>query len=450
MFEYRPDVKTGTADALTGYSNALANLALSAVGPTVAAVTPAALPRGTALDVELEGSGTSFGSGSAAAVGGAGVSVGATHVQSPTRMSVRLTVAPGAALGFRDVTVTTGGQTAKGIGAVQIVGAPSAPAILSVTPPIVAAGTTRDVTLSGALTHFGSASVADLGAGVTVNKLTVGSPTTAVANVTVGTGAAIGLRAVSVTTGGESAGGGSLLVAPATPAVARLVSVSPGTGARGATLAVALTGADTAFGAHSVANFGDGIAVERLDVGSPTAAVARVHVAPGAALGLRDVIVTTGGEAAARLDGFTVTRAPPPPPPPGPPGGSSGGGGAGPPATCADASPPTAKLSKATAKRRKLRLRGRASDPGCSSLARVDVAISRKAGRRCRFVTSAGRLTKARKCKKRVFLRAKGTATWTLRVKRKLPRGRYTIAVRATDRAGNRQKRLATGTLHVR
>ena len=94
------------------------------------------------------------------------------------------------------------------------------------------------MTISGALTHFGAGSVADLGAGVTVNHLTASSPTSAVANVTVGAGAAIGFRAVSVQTGGESAGGGSLLVAPATPAVARLVSVSPSSGARGATVDV--------------------------------------------------------------------------------------------------------------------------------------------------------------------------------------------------------------------
>ena len=219
---------------------------------------------------------------------------------------------------------------------------------------------------------------------MTVNHLTASSPTSAVANVTVGAGAAIGFRAVSVQTAGESAGGGSLLVAPATPAVARLVSVSPSSGARGATVDVKLTGADTTFGPTSVANFGDGIAVDRLTVSSPTVAVARVKVAPGAALGLRDVIVTTGGEAAARLDGFTVTRAVPPPPPPPPP---PAGGGSGPPATCADATRPKATLSKASAKRRKLRLSGRASDAGCSSLARaLDVAISRKAGRRCRFV----------------------------------------------------------------
>ena len=283
---------------------------------------------------------------------------------------------------------------------------------------------------------------------MTVNHLTASSPTSAVANVTVGAGAAIGFRAVSVQTPGESAGGGSLLVAPATPAVARLVSVSPSSGARGATVDVKLTGADTTFGPTSVANFGDGIAVDRLTVSSPTVAVARVKVAPGAALGLRDVIVTTGGEAAARLDGFTVTRAVAPPPPPPPPGRPAGGAALRP--RCADATRPKATLSKASAKRRKLRLSGRASDAGCAALARVEIAISRKAGRRCRFVAANGRLTKARKCSKRLFLRAKGKGAWTLRLARKLPRGRYTILVRAVDGAGNRQAKLATRTLRVR
>ena len=82
---------------------------------------------------------------------------------------MRLSVAAGAALGFRDVTVTTGGETARGIGALQVVEAPAAPAVVSVSPPVVAAGSTRDVTISGALTHFGAGSVADLGDGVTVN-----------------------------------------------------------------------------------------------------------------------------------------------------------------------------------------------------------------------------------------------------------------------------------------
>ena len=64
---------------------------------------------------------------------------------SPTRMVVRMTVAPGAALGFRDVRVDTprgdgSTESASAIGAVQVVGAPAQPSILSVTPSAVARG----------------------------------------------------------------------------------------------------------------------------------------------------------------------------------------------------------------------------------------------------------------------------------------------------------------------
>ena len=71
---------------------------------------------------------------------------------------------------------------------------PAGPALLSVTPSTVAAGATRDVTISGARTSFGAGSTATVsGAGVTVNSLRATSPTTAVANVTVTAGATIGL-----------------------------------------------------------------------------------------------------------------------------------------------------------------------------------------------------------------------------------------------------------------
>jgi hypothetical protein len=77
-------------------------------------------------------------------------------------------------------------------------------------------------------------------------------------------------------------------------------------------------------------------------------------------------------------------------------------------------------------------------------------AISRKAGKKCRFVAASGRLTSARKCSKPVFLKAKGTTTWSLSVKRKLPRGSYTVLVRARDAAGNLQSTAAKRSLRVR
>ena len=67
----------------------------------------------------------------------------------------------------------------------------------------------------------------------------------------------------------------------------------------------------------------------------------------------------------------------------------------------------------------------------------VEVAISRKAGAKCRFVKGSGKLTTARKCSRPVFLKANGTTTWSLTTKRKLPKGSYAIVVRVTDAAGN-------------
>ncbi|HET8757587.1 MAG TPA: hypothetical protein VFM58_16330, partial [Solirubrobacteraceae bacterium] len=238
LFSFQPAIKSGTADAQTRYADTLANLGISAMRPAVALVNPSTAPQGTTLEVELTGSGTGFRAGSTVAAG-SGVTATVVRVLSPTRLAVRLTVAPGAGPGFRDVSVSTNRgdgtiEVANGIGALQVVGAPAGPTVLAVTPSTGAAGTTEDVTISGGATHFAAASVAALGPGVTVNHLTVTSPTSAVANVTIAPGAAIGFRDVTVQTGGETAGEtvpGPFLVIAATPAVARLTRAAPAAGA---------------------------------------------------------------------------------------------------------------------------------------------------------------------------------------------------------------------------
>ena len=449
LFSFQSAIKTATAEAQTRYADTLANLGISAVRPAVALVNPSAVPRATALDVELIGSNTGFRTGSTVAVAGGGVTATVTRVLSPTRLNVRLTVAAGAALGFRDVTVSTSrgdGSTevAKGIGAVEVVGAPAGPAVLSVTPSVGAAGSTEDVAISGGLTHFAAgSSVAGFGAGVTVNHLTVTSLTSAVANVTIAPGAAIGFRDVIVQTGGELAGEtvpGPFLVTAAPPALPRLTAATPGTGARGTTIDVTLTGADTAFaaGSSTASVAGGGVQVLSTTVHSPTSAVARLAIAADAPLGFRDVRVSTGVQDAALLDGFEVAPARAKP-------------GGGQPA-CTDHAAPEAAFGSVRVKKRKLRVRGRASDTGCagSIVARVELAIARKTGRKCRFVTRSGALTRKRACSRAVFLAAKGTTSWSLSTKRKLPRGTYTIRVRARDAAGNLQAQPAKRTVRVR
>ena len=141
--------------------------------------------------------------------------------------------------------------------------------------------------------------------------------------------------------------------------------------------------------------------------------------------------MTTGAQAAALLDGFQVTPAVPPPVPP----IATPAATATPAPTCVDRTAPVARISSARVKKHKLQLRGRATDAGCGGgVARVEVAISRKAGSKCRFIGAGGR----RSCAKPVFIKAAGTTTWSLTVK--LPRGSYTLQFRARDRAGNLQR----------
>ncbi len=112
--------------------------------------------------------------------------------------------------------------------------------------------------------------------------------------------------------------------------------------------------------------------------------------------------------------------------------------------TCVDKAAPRVRARKARRLRNgRLRISGTATDRGCGAkgrgrVRRVQVAVARRAGRRCRFVTRAGRLTKARSCRRPVLLKPRGRVRWTLTVKRPLPRGRYSVYVRASDRAGNR------------
>jgi hypothetical protein len=229
---------------------------------------------------------------------------------------------------------------------------------------------------------------------------------------------------------------------------------------RGTTVDVALTGADTAFASGtSVASVsGSGVQVVSTTVSSPTSVVARLKIAGNAPLGFRDLKVTAGAQDASLLDGFEVTAVPQAPTGPAPAASASSASGR--PSTRSDRSRPTAALLKgkrgASATHGKLLLHGRASDTGCvaaisvaGKVVRVEVAISRKSGRKCRFLTAAGGLTKARSCSKPVWLKAKGTTAWTFATKRRLPRGTYAIQVRARDAAGNRQAAVATRTQKV-
>ena len=110
-------------------------------------------------------------------------------------------------------------------------------------------------------------------------------------------------------------------------------------------------------------------------------------------------------------------------------------------------------MSKATAKKRKLRpARPRATDAGCAgAVARVEVAISRTAGRRCRFVAAQRQADDGAQVREAGVPQGQGHGDrGASTTKRKLPRGTYAIQVRAVDAAGNRQAKPAARTVKVR
>jgi hypothetical protein len=86
------------------------------------------------------------------------------------------------------------------------------------------------------------------------------------------------------------------------------------------------------------------------------------------------------------------------------------------------------------------RLRGSASDAD-GQVAKVHIAVERKTGTgsrtRCRALAKTGRLKRHKAvkgaCTPRIWIRANGTTTWSYRLKRALPAGRYTLYSRAMD-----------------
>lgn len=160
---------------------------------------------------------------------------------------------------------------------------------------------------------------------------------------------------------------------------------------------------------------------------------------------------------------FTVEPSQAPTPAATPPGNPPRGAGPRPGldalARCVDRTRPRSSVSKRSVMtRRRINLSGRSTDRECSPegriirtkrpLARVEVSVAIRVAKRCRYLTSSGALTAPRSCGKPLYLRAritgfdanKAKSAWRLTTKVKLPRGRYSAAVRAIDRDGNAEQ----------
>ena len=201
------------------------------------------------------------------------------------------------------MAVATGTETATATGAFTV-NAPG-PGISSITPSSADRGQTLSVTIVGSNTSFSQvSSVVSFGPGVSVNSTAVTNPTLLTANITISPSATLGTRDVTVTTGSEIAtsSGGFTITAPA-----RLQSITPSAASPGSTLTATIAGQGTNFVQGSVAvDLGQGISIGTIAVLSPTVLQVQLVVAPGAAIGPRNVSVTSGGSTLTLPSGFAV------------------------------------------------------------------------------------------------------------------------------------------------
>ncbi len=279
--------------------------------PELLSVVSGSGVQGQTETVALTADFTNFVNGTTTANFGAGITVNSVTVSSATSAAANITVQPTATLGSRNVSVTTGAEVVSLANAFQVTVGPAA--IASLSPASAAQGSTATVTVTGSQTHFASGvTSAAFGGGISVTGITVNSALSATVNISIPNTTATGAYNVTLTTGGEVATIlGGFTVTPGTP---QLIAVTPPTGNQGATnLNVTLTGLFTNFvNGTSVAGFGTSdIAVNSTTVTSATTAVANINISLTAALGLRNVTVTTGGQVASIAGGFSVLAAGP-------------------------------------------------------------------------------------------------------------------------------------------
>ena len=241
-----------------------------------------------------------------------GVLINSFTVTSPTLITANITVNTSAPAGQVSVTATTLGEVATGINVFTI--GQTQPELLAVVPNSGPQGlTSSPVNLTGAFTNFiAGVSTANFGTGITVNSVTVTSPTTLQANITVQPTTTLGYRNVFVTTGTGVVSLSNAFNVTVGPA-AIVEALSPASGAQGQSYSsIVIVGSQTHWlQGTTTASFGGGIQVTGVTINGLLSATVAISIPASTPLGAYNVSLTTGGEVATGLGGFTVTTGSP-------------------------------------------------------------------------------------------------------------------------------------------
>ncbi len=209
-FVFFPEVNSGDPSDFERYSNLVLNILVGTVSSAVTLIEPYSGPAGSSLTLTITGRNTNFNDSSAISFSGEGITTGAPNVISATKMEVPVTIDSAAALGFRDITITSTldssvTETANGIGLFSVTDATGTPTIVGITPPSGTTGQTLTVTISGQNTTFTDSSVLNMEAGITVLSRTAINQAQLQAQIKIADDATPGFRNVTVTTGTEVA-----------------------------------------------------------------------------------------------------------------------------------------------------------------------------------------------------------------------------------------------------
>src|SRR6266850_1289479 len=268
--------------------------------PVITAVSPNPGKQGDTVTVAVTGQFTHFAQGAKQVDFGPGLSITALTVHSATSLSAQASISSTAPVGARHLTVTTAAEAVTLDNGFTV--APGTPVITTANPNAGQQGQNLVVTVTGQFTGFvqGSTQVS-FGADVTVVNVTVVSPASLTAQLEVG-GAAVGPRALTVTTGAEVVTLNNGFTVTARPAL--ITTVTPNNGQQGQTVTLAVTGQFTHFAQGATQVSIDGITVNSVTVTGTTLLTASLTVPAAGAVGSRMLTVITGTELATLSNAF--------------------------------------------------------------------------------------------------------------------------------------------------
>jgi hypothetical protein len=283
--------RTVTVTTAGGTSNPV-NFTIQPVAIT--SVTPNSGVRGTNVNVTITG--TSFVAPLLVTVSGSNVTVSNISVVNDTTITARFNIASGAAIGSRNVTVSSLIGSATLNGAFNV----TAPALAALSQNSGLRGTSVPLTLNG--TNLGTATgVSVSGSGVSVSNFQVVSPTNLSATFTISPSAGTGPRNVTVVT----PSGNATLNSVFTPVAPTLSAITPSSHTRGgSSFNVTLTGTHLT-GTTSLVVSGTGVTVSNVQVVNDSTLTATFSVAGSAGATPRTIHTVNSGGATSNNVTFT-------------------------------------------------------------------------------------------------------------------------------------------------